>query len=174
MEFFKSSQPVAIAKIEARTVSGRSGQAATTAAKAGSSNSGPVALSVARGGRELPLAVASCRITIPSSCDTTPWLSEGLDALCRSLSPVDACSEKMEAAGIAPASREASETASTYTAGHLCVSLVWERVIQTTSGHDPRCLTGSEIGAVVSMHRITPAPRRKLMTGSYLRRKLHL
>jgi hypothetical protein len=61
---------VAIAKIEVRTVSRRSDQAATTTAKAGSSNSGPVALSVARGGRELPLAVTSCRITAPSSRDT--------------------------------------------------------------------------------------------------------
>ena len=65
------SDPVTIAKIPARTVSGRSGQAATTAAKSGSSTCGPVALSVAREGREPPLTVASWRRSALSWHDAT-------------------------------------------------------------------------------------------------------
>ena len=94
-----------IAKIPARIVSGRPGQAATTLANAGSSNNGTVALSVARGGREPLLAVASCRKTACFSCDAIPSLSAGLDVTCRQLSPEVACTEKVETAGIAPAVR---------------------------------------------------------------------
>jgi hypothetical protein len=105
------------------TASGNSGQAATTTAKFGSLNSVPVALSVARPGREPPFTVASWRRSGLSSCDGTLSSSWSLDATCRSMSSGDACREKVEAAGIAPASREALVTASTCVAGHLCVSL---------------------------------------------------
>jgi hypothetical protein len=117
------SNPVAIAKMPARTASGNSGQAATTTAKFGSLNSVPVALSVARPGREPPFTVASWRKSGLSSCDGTRSSSWSLDASCRSMSSGDACTEKVEAAGIAPASREALVTASTCVAGYLCVNL---------------------------------------------------
>ena len=92
--------------------------------------------------------VSPClRRTAFSSCDATPSLSVGSDVLCRVLSPVDACSEKVEAARIAPASREALTTASTCVANHLSVGL------------------GARIGAVpfgLSCHEFNPSRNRRL------------
>jgi hypothetical protein len=94
-----------IATMPARTASGNSGQAAKTTAKSGSSGSELVALLVARPAREPTFAVASWRKRGLPLCDATPSQSEGLDVSWRLVASIDACTEKLEAAGIAPASR---------------------------------------------------------------------
>jgi hypothetical protein len=99
-----SRTALTMATTPARTDSGSSGQAPTTMAKSGSAGRSLVALSVARLGRVPSSAVAAWRSKGLSSSDATPLQSRGLDGLGRLVSPVDACIEKVEAAGIAPAS----------------------------------------------------------------------
>ena len=60
-----------VPKIPARTVSGNSGQEATTTAKPAFSDKAEVSLSVARAGRELPFAVVTCRRSRLPLCDAT-------------------------------------------------------------------------------------------------------
>ena len=129
-----------MATILARTLSGSLGQASTTAAKSGSLNTGPVALSVARGGREPPLVVASWRRSVRSSFDASPSPSAATDVFRRPLSPVDACTEKVEAAGIAPASRLTQVTLLIYFATSApkgcrnCVGTAWHSVSWSRTG----------------------------------------
>ena len=70
-----------IAKMTTRTASGMWGQAATTTAKSASSSGGLVALSITRCGRQPPLAVATWRRSVLSSCDATLLQTVWLDVL---------------------------------------------------------------------------------------------